>query len=165
MLFMRDNVDLEFRMEDYEYFKSLRNSTQPLNMSNITVVQFNKSLDLYAACSHRDIWFPENLESDLVERYLKVAGIESIDFMLVFCTTPGETVIPHVHTPHGILENHYQPVMCLSPSNSVDGLIIEGTHFDLSGHNSFLINVKLEHEMLAQKEPNIWLTAFNARLK
>lgn len=164
MLLIRNNAPLKFEYTDFEYFKSLRNTRNPNNKSNIIVINFTNE-DLGRAVSHRDVYHIDELKTDLIKKGIDAMNIDYIKFMILFCVDPGTPVLGHIHKTENHLENHFQPVIGLSPNNNINGVVVGNTSYDLTGHNSILLNVKLPHYVEAQKDPNIWLTSFCARIK
>jgi len=164
MLLIRNNAPLEFDYGDYEYFKGLRNTRSPSNQSYITIVNFDDE-DRDAGVRARDVYHISELKNDLVARAVEAMNIDYIKFMIVFCVEPGVPVLRHVHKSDNNLENHYQPVIGLSPGNTINGVVVDNVSFDLTGHNNILLNVKLPHYVEPQENPTIWLTSFCARLK
>jgi hypothetical protein len=164
MLLIRNNAPIEFSYKDYEYFQSLKNTRSASNQSYITIVNFT-DVPRDAGVANRDVYHVSELKNDLVKRAIDAMKVDYITFMIVFCVPPETPVLAHVHKSDGNLEAHYQPVIGLSPTNSINGVVVDGTSYDLTGHNNILLNVKLSHHVLPQKEPNMWLTSFCARLK
>jgi hypothetical protein len=163
MLTCRDNLDITFDYQTYEYFKGLKNSRNPNNKSYITLIDTNNDW-AYAkrAGPHRDVYQIHELENDLVYRAMNAMHIQSLKFMLVFCVEPNTPVLKHTHTTDECKENHLQPVGVLTPSGSLNGLWIDDRKFDLVNRNHILLNVKAPHWVDTQNEPAIYLTCFGA---
>jgi hypothetical protein len=164
MLLIRNNAPIEFNEKDYAYFQGLKNSRSPNNKSYITIVNFT-DVPRDEGVANRDVYHVSELKNDLVMRAHDAMKLDYITFMIVFCVPPETEVLGHVHKSDGNRENHFQPVIGLSPTNSINGVVVDGRSYDLTGHNNILLNVKLSHHVIPQKEPNMWLTSFCARLK
>lgn len=162
MLYLRNNVNIEFDYAEYEYFKSLKNSRNKANKSFITVIDLGQLGNV--EIPHRDIYKIEELKSNLLSKAVTEMKLRSQRFILVYCSEPGNAVLPHRHKVIEFNENHYQPVIGLSPSNKINGLVIEDQEFDLTGHNHILLNVKMLHSVKAQDEPVMWITTFGGYL-
>lgn len=164
MLWVKQNLPLEFDYDEYKRLLSLVNSRNPNNKSNIIIIN-TSGTDLGDGVSHRDVFTQKELNSPLINKALELLDFAYIKFLLIFLVEPNTPVLHHTHKYHNEMESHYQTIVGLSPDNDITGFEVAGYKFDLVGHNHFLLNVKLDHYVEPQQKPYMWLTAFCSRMK
>jgi len=165
MLWIKNNAPIEFDYKQWEYIKGLKNKKNPNNKSQIVIVNLSDDEDLGPGTQHRDVFTPDEIEIDLLDRALEAFNFSYIKFLLLLAVDPGTPILPHVHRYPGENESHFQSVLALSPKNDIDGLYVNDVRFNLSGHNHILLNIKMNHWVEAQKDPTIYVTPFASRLK
>lgn len=164
MLWIKENLPLEFDYNEYSRLLGLVRTRQPNNKSNIIVINTSNT-DLGQGVAHRDVFTLDEVNSPLINRVLELLDFAYIKFLLVFMVEPNIPVLPHVHKYPGEMESHYQTIVGLSPDNDIKGVRFEETNFDLTGHNHFLMNIKLNHCVATQSNPSMWFTSFGSRMK
>jgi hypothetical protein len=164
MLLIKNDLPIDFDIKYFDYIKSLVRSKNPTNKSNIIIVNFSGE-DLGSGTQHRDVFSPDEIKIDLVDRVLDGLQLDYIRFLLLLAVDPGVPILPHIHRYPGENESHYQSVVGLAPKKDINAVVINEIPYDLTGHNSVILNVKMDHYVTAQKDPNIWITSFCSRMK
>ena len=159
MLLIKNNLDVQYKQDYFDYVKSL---VRPHRKSNIIVINYSGN-DL--GITHRDVYDPKDMELSIFDEVVEKLDYAYLDFLLVFTVDPGVPVLDHVHRWPGSNENHFQSVVGLSPDNDITGFRVMDTVYDLTGHNHVLLNVKLNHYVEPQEKPYMWFTSFGSRMK
>jgi hypothetical protein len=164
MLWIKNDLPLEYKQEEFDYIKSLVRTRNPNNKSNIIIVNFSGG-DLGYGAAHRDVFTPEELEIDLFSRAVELMNLDYIKLMIIFAVDANVPVLDHVHKYPGEMESHYQSIVGLSPNNDIKDVMVNEVAFDMTGHNHILLNVKMPHYVKSRSEPTLWLTPFCSRMK